>query len=90
MTDKSTTAISELSSEEINTWSEEWRHECEVRAVLKMSNEERQAYFMGVPGDRHQRGIIELRGQEGADELFADVKRLKALRGIRGNQKEVS
>jgi hypothetical protein len=81
MGDKSTTTVSEFSGEEINTWSEEWRHECEVRAVLKMSNEEREAYFIGVPEDRHQRGIIEHRGQEAADELFADVKRLKALRG---------
>jgi hypothetical protein len=50
MTDKSTTAISELSGEKINTWSEKWRHECEVRAVLAISKEERDAFFNGVPG----------------------------------------
>lgn len=81
MADKTATAISELSGEEINIWSGEWRHECEARAVLAMSKEEREAFFHGVEGDRSQRGIVTLRGQDTADQLYEDVKRLKAIRG---------
>lgn len=80
MADKSATMISEFSGEEVNTWSGEWRHECEVRAVLGMSKDDPDAYFNGVPGDLHQRGIVEIRGQEAADRGFEDVKRVKAIR----------
>jgi hypothetical protein len=31
------TAFSHLAGREVSTWSEEWRHECEVAAVLAMS-----------------------------------------------------
>jgi hypothetical protein len=46
MTDsRDTKAISELTGQPVSTWSEEWQHECEARAVLKMSKQERDAFF---------------------------------------------
>jgi hypothetical protein len=41
MADKTTTAISEFMGQPVDTWSEEWRHECEVHAVLAMTKERR-------------------------------------------------
>lgn len=80
MTDKSTAAVSELSGQLVNTWSDEWRHECEVSAILARSEEEREAFFYGVPGGPQQRGIVALPGTAAADQLFEDVKRLRAIR----------
>lgn len=73
------TAVSEFTGLPVNTNSEEWRHECEVRAVLEMTKEQRETYFHGnkETGDR---GIVLTRGQAVADAIFEDVKRLKATR----------
>jgi hypothetical protein len=37
---RNTTAISELTGQPVSTWLEEWRIECETRAILKMSKQE--------------------------------------------------
>ncbi|KAA2241124.1 DUF7696 family protein [Salinarimonas soli] len=41
------TAYSHLAGREVSTWSEEWRHECEVAAVLAMSPTQRKSFFDG-------------------------------------------
>jgi hypothetical protein len=43
-----TTAISEITGQPVNTWSEEWQRECEARAVLKMSKPERDVFVNGT------------------------------------------
>ncbi|KFG69473.1 hypothetical protein [Microvirga sp. BSC39] len=42
-----TTAISEITGQPVNTWSEEWQRECEARAILKMSKVQREEFFNG-------------------------------------------
>lgn len=54
----------------VDTASEEWRHECEARTVLRMaSKQQRQLYLYG---DRDQ-GILGVQGRRGR----AAVKRLE-------------
>lgn len=47
------------------TWSEAWRHECEVRYVLTLSPMERRAYL-----DR----VVERRGAERGGKLRKDAE----------------
>jgi hypothetical protein len=69
---RETTAISEITGQPVNTWSEEWQRECEARAVLKMSKAERDAFFHGTKdenGKTIDRGIIFIRGEKAAENL---------------------
>ncbi|WP_444547399.1 DUF7696 family protein, partial [Microvirga sesbaniae] len=69
---RDTTAISEITKQPVNTWSEEWQRECEARAVLKMSKAERDAFLKGTKdenGKTIERGIIFLRGGKAAEDL---------------------
>lgn len=69
---RETTAISEITGQPVNTWSEEWQRECEARAVLKMSKIERDVFFNGTKdenGRTIERGIIFLRGEKAAEDL---------------------
>ena len=45
---RETTAISEITGQPVNTWSEERQRGCKARAVLKMSKAERDAFFNGT------------------------------------------
>jgi predicted type IV restriction endonuclease len=68
---RDTTALSEITGQPVNTWSEEWQRECESRAVLKMSKAERDA-FNGTKdenGKTIERGIFYLRGEKAAEDL---------------------
>jgi hypothetical protein len=75
-------AVSEFTGEPVNTWSEEWRHECELRAVLAMPKSSREAYFNGVK-DSKERGIIAVRGQAATDRIRAGLARLEEIRASR-------
>jgi hypothetical protein len=44
---RDTTAISEITGQPVNTWSEEWQRECEARTILKMSKVQRDEFFNG-------------------------------------------
>jgi hypothetical protein len=44
---RDTTAISEITGQPVNTWSEEWQRECEARTILKMSKVRRDEFFNG-------------------------------------------
>src|SRR4028119_2225112 len=46
-----TTAVSELTGQPVSTWSKEWQHECEERAVLAMSKAERSTVLNGSSGE---------------------------------------
>jgi hypothetical protein len=81
---RDTTAVSEITGQPISTWSEEWQHECEARAVLALSKAERDAFFNGVnDGIRKERGIIAIRGVKAAEILRGYMERIQAARSNR-------
>jgi hypothetical protein len=80
---RDTKAISELTGQPVSTWSEEWRIETEARTLLKMSKEQRDAFFNGrkdADGKTVDRGVINIRGQKAAEEIRATMERLQAIR----------
>jgi len=78
---RDTTAISEITGRPVSTWSEEWQHECEARAVLAISKAERDAFFNTAHRRGRQaeeRGIIAIRGMKAAETLRGYMERLQA------------
>jgi hypothetical protein len=62
---RDSTAIAEITSQPVSTWSQEWQHECEAKAVLAMSKEQRNTFFNGQKdeiGKTVDRGIVAIRG----------------------------
>lgn len=58
------------------TWCEEWRHECEARAVLDMPTlKQRRAFLYGTPDsfDRMRGGVAQLRGKDALKRLEATM-----------------
>jgi hypothetical protein len=77
------TAYSYLAGREVSTWSEEWRHECEVAAVLAMSPDQRRSFFDGATNSvsgRKERGVTDIRGAAAVERIKADMMRLEELR----------
>lgn len=62
-----------IDGRQVCSWCEEWRHECEARAILKISPlARRRAHLFGTPGwDGQRKGGIEQRRGE------AELKRLQ-------------
>jgi peptidyl-tRNA hydrolase len=52
---RDTTATSELTGQPVSTWSKEWQHECEAKAVLAVSKQDRDVFFNGSTGENGQR-----------------------------------
>ena len=70
------TAFSHLAGREVSTWSEEWRHECEVAAVLAMSPAQRKSFFDGATdpeSGRKERGVTDIRGAAAAEAIRRDM-----------------
>ena len=83
---RDTSAISEFTGQPVSTWSEAWQHECEARAVLKMSKEQRDAFFKGrrdENGKTVDRGVTALRGLKAAEDLKALCDKLQEVRAQR-------
>jgi hypothetical protein len=83
---RDTQAVSELTGQPVSTWSEEWRIETEARTLLKMSKEQRDAFFNGrkdADGRTVDRGVIGIRGLKAAEEIKATMERLQAVRSDR-------
>lgn len=76
---RETTAISEITGQPVNTWSEEWQYECEARAVLKMSASGREAFFKGDK-ENGQRGVTAVRGPQGAEMVRSWMEKLTEAR----------
>jgi len=76
------TAFSHLAGSNVSTWSEEWRHECEVAAVLATLPAQRKSFFEGATNDegRKERGVIDIRGAAAAEKIKQDIFRLDELR----------
>jgi len=80
---RDTTAISEFTGEPVSTWSEEWRIETEARTLLKMSKEQRDAFFNGRKDENGRsidRGVTSIRGPKAAEEIKATMDRLQDAR----------
>ena len=77
------TATCELTGQTVVTWSEEWRYDCELRAILAMSKSDRDAYFHGVKDGSGRRGIVAIRGAAAAERILADVRRLEEVRAVK-------
>ena len=83
---RETTAISEITGQPIHTWSEDWKHECEARAVMAMSKAERHAFFHGTPAvgdERPERGVIAMRGEKGAAIVQQWIDKLQSARNAK-------
>jgi hypothetical protein len=82
------TIYSHLAGREVTTASEEWRHECEVAAVLAMSPAQQRSFFEGSTDPatgRKERGVADIRGAASAERIKADMMRLEDIRrGSRG------
>ena len=81
---RDTNAISEITGQPTSTWSEEWQHECEARAVLAMSKTDRETFFNGSTDEngRKERGIIAIRGQAAAEKLKDYMTNILEARAI--------
>jgi hypothetical protein len=80
---RGTEAASELRGQPVNTWSEDWQHETEARAILKMSKEEQDAFFSGRRDENGKTvglGVIGIRGPQAAAIIRATMERLQAVR----------
>ncbi|WP_425487138.1 DUF7696 family protein, partial [Microvirga arsenatis] len=79
---RDTTAISEITGQPVNTWSEEWQRECEARAILKMSKVQRDEFFNGKKdenGKTLERGIV-ARCRLGCGGLLRGWRSLRVLK----------
>ena len=79
---RDTTALSELTGEPVGTWSEEWRIETEARTLLKMSREQRGAFFNGRKDENGQSidGACGIRGPATAEKSMETVRQLQTAR----------
>jgi hypothetical protein len=81
MTDRSENLVTLVDGRQVSSWSEEYRHECEARAVLAMpSLSARRAFLYGKPNQwgNMTGGVMSKRGE-------AEVKRLEATMMILWN-----
>ncbi|MBL0407987.1 hypothetical protein JKG68_29240 [Microvirga aerilata] len=66
------TTASEVTSQHVSIWSEEWQHECEAKAVLAMSKTARDAIFdrsTGEDGQRKEHGVTAIRRSKSVEAL---------------------
>ena len=71
-------ALSRLVGREVSTWSEEWKHECEIAYLLKP--EKLRAMLYGLQGGEGEsvRGIKHHRGDVAVAQLLSEIERYKA------------
>lgn len=76
-------AYSRLAGREVSTWSEEWKHECEVAYLAGMKPEKLRGVLYGVQGaqDETARGIKQHRGDAAVAQLVSEIERYKAEKG---------
>lgn len=67
-----------LAGHEVSTWSEAWKHECEVRFLAGLSLRERNDALDGVKDGL--RGMKSIRGDAAVAHLRAEIDRYAALK----------
>lgn len=70
--------FSVLAGREVSTWSEEWKHECEVRFLTGLSLAERNRVFDGEKDGL--RGMKSIRGEAAVAAIRAEIDRYAALK----------
>ena len=76
-------AYSRLAGREVSTWSEEWKHECEIAYLAGMKPEKLRAMLYGVQGaqDESARGIKHHRGDVAVARLVSEIERYRQAAG---------
>lgn len=80
------TAISEITGLEVDTFSEAWRHECELRHILAMPSREHRLRFLYGYTDyagKKRPGVATFRGEAAAKQLQTEAEKLFYLRKSR-------
>lgn len=72
---------SEFSGKEVDTYSEEWRFECECAHLLRMPSRDARNNF--IEGNDFSKGIRKVRGDAAANALRAGVLLLWEIRQAR-------
>lgn len=72
---------SRLTGREVSTWSEEWKHECEIAYLAGMKPEKLRGMLYGVQGaqDETVRGIKQHRGDAAVAQLVSEIERYRHL-----------
>lgn len=72
-------AYSRLAGREVSTWSEEWKHECEIAYLARLSPEKLRAMLHGVQGGAGDEasGIKQKRGDAAVSQLVSEIERYK-------------
>ena len=68
-----------IDGRQVSDDSEEWRHECEARAIIKMPLlSQRRAYLYGKRDEHGEPygGILQQRGQAAVERLEETIKRI--------------
>lgn len=75
-------AYSHLAGAEVSTWSEEWRHECEIAYLAGLTPPKLSVMLDGVAGstDREERGIKGVRGEAAVAALRVEIARFRQLK----------
>lgn len=71
-------AYSVLAGREVSTWSEEWRHECEIRVLADMPLARRNEALDCIKDG--MRGIRQIRGDAAVAEIRAEIDRYASMR----------
>lgn len=75
-------AYSHLAGCEVSTWSEEWKHECEIPYLAGLAPPKLSVMLDGVPGsaDREERGVKGVRGEAAVVTLRAEIARFRQIK----------
>ena len=70
---------SRLAGREVSTWSEEWKHECEIAYLAGMKPDKLKGMLYGVQGaqDETARGIKAHRGDSAVAHLVSEIERYR-------------
>lgn len=76
-------APSRLAGREVSTWSEEWKHECEIAYLAGLKPDKLRAMLYGVQGaqDESASGIKQKRGDAAVARLVSEIERYKMATG---------
>jgi hypothetical protein len=77
-------AYSYLSVREVSTWSEEWKHECEIAYLPRLAPPKLSVILDGVAGstNREDRGIKGVRREAAVATLRAEISRFRQLKTL--------
>ncbi len=72
-------AYSRLAGREVSTWSEEWKHECEIAYLAGMKPDKLKGMLYGVQGGEGEsvRGIKHHRGDAAVAQLVSEIERYR-------------